>query len=78
MTDNLQQNQNVVVTQSGRIATVSDALREPQDYEVACNWLGWSLRHIDSDFSTLINDDQAFLVCIALGRARKRFKEGGS
>jgi hypothetical protein len=49
---------NKVIT-SGIIATVEDALQDPDSYMVSHGMLGWTLRHIASNFSTLIQQDQA-------------------
>lgn len=51
-----------IIENSGRIATVEDALNKPLDFEVSFNLLGWQLRYIDSDFATCITQEQALQV----------------
>lgn len=59
---------------SGKVAEVGEALKNPMDYELTFNVLGWQLRHVGSDFSTLIREQQAFLFVVAMETAKR--KEG--
>tara|TARA_R110000868_G_scaffold40556_3_gene139842 strand:+ start:453 stop:656 length:204 start_codon:yes stop_codon:yes gene_type:complete len=59
-----------VVTSSGRLAAVEDALAKPLDFQVSFDLLGWSLRYTDSDYSTLISADDAVRVVLAISKAR--------
>lgn len=50
------------VIASGKIATVEDALGDPWGYTVQHDILGWSLREVQSDFSTLISQHDAVKI----------------
>lgn len=59
-----------VVESQGRLASVDNAVKTPLDFQVSFDILGWSLRYIDSDFSTLISQGDAELVIEAIQLAR--------
>ncbi len=62
--------QNERIESSGRLASVVEARANPFDFCVGHTLLGWDLAYTDSDFSTIISDDEA-LEIIALQKAMR-------
>jgi hypothetical protein len=65
-----------VITSQGIIAELGEALRQPLEYELTLGPLGWGLRHIESDFTTMINENKAFLFVVAWNKAHKEYMKG--
>lgn len=56
-----------------RIASVEEALKEPDGYEVTHTFLGWSLAHLGGHCSTLISTHDAIRVIGAQVKDRLEF-----
>ncbi len=66
--------ENTKIECSGRIATVEDALSDPENYELSLSWLGWTLNEIGSGFSTFVSETDGERVMLALLDYRKAMR----
>jgi hypothetical protein len=71
----LEERQSAQRVRSGVVAEIEDALRDPESYEITLSMLGWTLRHVESDFCTLISDQQAFLFYSEMSKVRLGYQQ---